>query len=90
MFELVSLVLWYTSLFFFWFMLGRVVLAVISGGKRTFFSDLFQRATFPAFWVVRRVTPSSVGDKHIPILSIPLLLALVILLRPVRPVGGGA
>ena len=68
--------------FLLFFMLGRVVLTLLTGGRRTFFSDLMAKATFPAFWVVRRITPRSVGDGHIPILSLPLLLALRILLQP--------
>jgi hypothetical protein len=88
MLELLITLLRYTVEFFLWFMLGRVVLGVLSGGKRTFFTDLFRKATFPVFWVVRRLTPASVGDRHIPLLSIPLLIALAILLRPAPQVGG--
>ena len=88
MFEIVYLVLRYTIEFFLWFMVGRIVLRMLSGDKQTFFTELFRKATFPVFWVVRRVTPSSVGDKHIPILSVPLLFALYILMRPAPSVGG--
>jgi hypothetical protein len=68
--------------FLMFFMLGRIVLALLTGGRKTFFSDLMAKATFPAYWVVRRITPRSVGDGHIPFLSLPLLLALRILLQP--------
>ena len=85
--DLLYLLLRYTIDFFLWFMVGRVVLGFLSGRKRTFFTELFRKATFPAFWLVRRLTPASVGDEHIPILSIPLLLALAILLRPATAVG---
>ena len=78
----VATVLLYTIDFFFWMMLGRLALAVISGGRRTFFTDLFRKATAPAFFLVRRITPASVSDFHIPILSLPLLLALRILIAP--------
>ena len=86
--ELVLTLLRYTIEFFLYFMIGRVVLSVLSGGKQTFFTELFRKATFPAFWIVRRITPASVGDRHIPVLSIPLLLTLHILLRPAPSVGG--
>jgi hypothetical protein len=68
--------------FLFWMMLGRIALQLVSLGRRTVISDAFRLATYPAFWAVRRITPSSVGDGHIPFLSLPLLLALVILLAP--------
>jgi hypothetical protein len=68
--------------FLFWMMLGRIALQVLSMGRRTVFTEAFRLATYPAFWAVRRITPSSVGDGHIPFLSLPLLLALVILLAP--------
>lgn len=80
--ELLQILASYTVQFFLWFMIGRVVLALISGGRRTFFTDIFRLATFPPEWLVRRLTPSFVGDQHIPILSIPLLWAAYILLRP--------
>ncbi len=67
---------------FFWMMLGRLALALISFGRRTIFTDIFEKATLPVTWMVRRVTPRSVGDAHIPWLSLPLLLALMILLAP--------
>ena len=80
----VATVLLYTVDFFLWMMLGRIALAVLSGGRRTFFTDLFRTATAPAFYVVRKITPASVSDFHIPILSLPLLLTLRILLASVR------
>lgn len=70
--------------FLLFFMIGRIVLAFLTGGRKTFFSDLLAKATFPVFWLVRRITPSFVPDIHIPLLSVPLLLALRILLAPVR------
>ncbi|MFN8522936.1 MAG: hypothetical protein U0821_07480 [Chloroflexota bacterium] len=77
-----------TTDFFLWFMVGRVVLALISGGRQTFFTQLFERATFPVWWVVRRVTPRAVGNAHIPILSLPLLLTLRIWLITVARTAG--
>ena len=73
--------------FFLWMLLGRIVLAILSGGRRTFFSELFEKATAPPIFVVRRITPASVPDVHIPILALPLLLALRILLAPLAQTG---
>ena len=84
MLTLLATLLLYTIDFFFWMMLGRLALAVISGGRRTFFTDLFRKATAPAFFVVRKITPASVSDFHIPILSLPLLLTLRILVASLR------
>ena len=80
----VATVLLYTIDFFLWMMLGRIALAALSGGRQTFFTDLFRKATAPAFFVVRRITPASVSDFHIPLLSLPLLLALRILVASAR------
>jgi hypothetical protein len=78
----------FTLSFFFWMMIGRLVLGLLSAGKTTFFTELFRRATYPVFWVVRRITPAFVPDGHIPILSLPLLLTLRILLAPLlNPLG---
>ncbi|HZO32085.1 MAG TPA: hypothetical protein VFH48_39515 [Chloroflexota bacterium] len=73
--------------FFLWMLLGRFVLALLSGGRRTFFTELFEKATAPAIYVVRRITPSFVPDVHIPILALPLLLALRILIAPLVQPG---
>jgi hypothetical protein len=70
----------FTLSFFMWMLIGRLALGLISGGRETFFTTLFRNATLPVTATVRRITPRSVGDGHIPILSLPLLLALRILL----------
>jgi uncharacterized protein YggT (Ycf19 family) len=72
----------YCLAFFFWMILGRLALALISGGRRTFFTGVFEKATAPPIYVVRKITPASVPDVHIPILSLPLLFALRLLLAP--------
>lgn len=78
LFEIVN----YVLAFFLWMLLGRLALGVISGGRRTFITGVFEKATAPPIAVVRRITPAVVPDHHIPILSLPLLLALRILLAP--------
>ena len=88
MITLLAEVVNFTLAFFFWMMLGRIVLGVLSGGRTTFFTELFLRGTYPVFFVVRRITPAFVPDPHIPVLSLPLLLALRILLAPLLREGG--
>ena len=82
MIELAAHVANFTLSFFFWMMVGRLALAVLARGRTNFFTELFRTATMPVFVVVRRITPSAVSDRHIPVLSLPLLLALRILLLP--------
>jgi hypothetical protein len=83
LFELVN----YILAFFLWMLVGRIALTILSGGRRTFFTELFEKATAPPVFVVRRITPASVPDVHIPILALPLLLALRILLAPFAQAG---
>ena len=72
----------YILAFFLWMLVGRIALAILSGGRKTFFTGVFEKATAPAIYVVRRITPAFVPDVHIPILALPLLLALRILITP--------
>jgi uncharacterized protein YggT (Ycf19 family) len=83
LFELVN----YILAFFLWMLVGRIALTILSGGRRTFFTELFEKATAPPVFVVRRITPAFVPDVHIPILALPLLLALRILLAPFAQAG---
>ena len=79
--DYIRLLIVYALELFLWFMIGRVVLQAMSGGRQTFFSELLQKITYPPYWAVRRITPASVGDGHIPLLSIPLIFALYILVK---------
>jgi hypothetical protein len=83
LFEIVN----YFLAFFLWMLVGRIALAILSGGRRTFFTGVFEKATAPPIFVVRLITPTFVPDVHIPILSIPILLALRILLAPLAQAG---
>ena len=83
LFEVVN----YILAFFLWMLVGRIALTILSGGRRTFFTELFEKATAPPVFVVRRITPAFVPDVHIPILALPLLLALRILLAPFAQAG---
>jgi hypothetical protein len=83
LFEIVN----YVLAFFLWMLVGRIALAVLSGGRETFFTGVFKKATAPPIYLVRRITPAFVPDMHIPVLALPLLLALRILLAPFAQSG---
>lgn len=85
---IVAEILNYFLAFLFWMMLGRIALGLLSGGKRTFFTGLFEKATAPAWVPVRRITPKFVPDVHIAILSLPLLVALRLALVPLLQGAG--
>jgi len=87
MLELVGQLLNFTLSFFLWMMLGRLVLGLLTGGRTNFVTETFRRATLPVFVAVRWITPASVSDRHIPVLSLPLLVALRILLLPILREG---
>ena len=66
----------------FWLIVGRLVLALLAGGRTSFVSDLFRRSTDPWYRLVRRITPRAVSDRHIPFLFLLLILNLRLLLLP--------
>ncbi len=68
--------------FFFWLIIGRFVLGLLVGERRNFFAEMLRRGTDPLFCLVRRVTPSAVGDRFIPVVSLLLLVALRLVLLP--------
>ena len=72
----------------FWLILGRYVLDLLVGDRRNFFTDLFRRGTDPVFAVVRRITPAFVGSRHIPWISLLLLVLLRLLLLPLLRLEG--
>jgi uncharacterized protein YggT (Ycf19 family) len=78
--ELLAVLVKILAYFFLWMILGRLALQVVSLGRRTVFTGVFELATAPVVWLVRRLTPRSVGDGHIPVLSLPLLLTVLLLL----------
>ena len=43
LFEVVN----YILAFFLWMLVGRIALTILSGGRRTFFPELFEKATAP-------------------------------------------
>ena len=79
---LLAEILNYTLAFLFWVILGRLTLALLTGGRRTFVSELFRRATDPWYWLVRKITPGSISDRHIPFLGLLLIVNLRLLLLP--------
>jgi hypothetical protein len=75
-------VLNYTLAFLFWMILGRLTLGLLTGGRGSFVHGLFARATDPWYWLVRRITPGSISDRHIPFLGLLLIVNLRLLLLP--------
>jgi hypothetical protein len=70
----------YALALLFWLIIGRYVLRILSGGRKTFFSDIFRRGTDPWFGLMRRITPAGISDRHIPVLSLLMLINLRLLL----------
>ncbi len=85
--ELAYQLLNYTLSFLFWLILGRALLNAMTGGRRNFFSEAMGRVTDPVIFAVRCVVPAFVDDRYIPLLTLPLLLALRIILLPLLRVG---
>ncbi|GIW10706.1 MAG: hypothetical protein KatS3mg061_1763 [Dehalococcoidia bacterium] len=76
----------YTLSFFFWLIVGRVILDVLvtvfAGGRPNFFTELFARGTDPLFAVVRLLTFGKVSEGLIPVVTMALLLLLRLPLAP--------
>jgi uncharacterized protein YggT (Ycf19 family) len=66
-----------------WLIIGRYVLRLIVGQRENFVTELFRRATEPAFRVLGRIAPPLVGTAYIPILTILALVAVRLALLPV-------
>ena len=79
---LVAHLLNFTLSFFFWLIIGRAVLGILTGGRTNFVTELFRRGTEPVFFAVRRVTPAFVPDASIPILSLLIIVVLRFALVP--------
>jgi uncharacterized protein YggT (Ycf19 family) len=82
MITLIAHLLNYALSLFFWLIIGRAVLGLLSGGRANFFTDLFRRGTDPVFRLVRRVTPGFIPDGSIPALTLLLLVVLRFALLP--------
>lgn len=68
-----------------WLIIGRVVLTLITGDTRTFFSDFFRRTTEPVYELVRRVLP--IPERLVPLAALLLIIVLRILLLPLLQTG---
>lgn len=75
----------YTLSFFMWMILGRVILKLISGGKPTFLTGLFEKVTDPVFRATKTILPF-ISERWVPFFSILLIvflrLALIIIFHP--------
>jgi YggT family protein len=69
----------YTLSFFMWMIVGRAILKLISGGRATFLTGLFEKVTDPVFRVTGRIIPFA-KEGWIPFLSIVLIIILRLLL----------
>lgn len=61
-------------------LLGQGALYVLAGPKRdsNFFYQLLQLLSKPFTWLVRRVTPAKVADRHVPFATFCLVLVAYI------------
>lgn len=59
-------------------MLGQGVLFLLAGSSRdsNFFFQLIRIITKPFTWLVRRLTPAKVADRHVPLITFGLLALL--------------
>lgn len=57
-------------------LLGQGVLYVLAGPRRdtNFFYQLLQLLSKPFTWLVRRITPARVADRHVPFATFCLVL----------------
>lgn len=69
-------------------LLGQGLLALMAGERRqgNFFYQVLQKVGQPFVWLTRRITPSFVLDRHVPLAAF-CLLALLWLLATVARVG---
>jgi len=58
------------------FLIGRFVLGLLAGAKRhtNVFWQLLDVASKPAIWLTRRISPTQILDKHIPLAAVSLLM----------------
>jgi uncharacterized protein YggT (Ycf19 family) len=73
----------YTLALFFWLILGRIALTLLTHGREGFFMGVFVKGTEPVFAVVRRLTGNRVGERGVALLSLLLLAVLRYALVPV-------
>jgi uncharacterized protein YggT (Ycf19 family) len=73
----------YALALFFWLILGRIALTLLTNNRQGFFMGVFVKGTEPVFAVVRRLTGNRVGERGVALLSLLLLVVLRIALVPV-------
>jgi uncharacterized protein YggT (Ycf19 family) len=72
----------------FWLIIGRWVLRLLVGQRENFFTELFRRGTDPAFRLVRRLLPSLVPDRYIPLWTLLLVALARLALLPLLLLDG--
>ncbi len=65
-----------------WLLIGRFVLVLLFGRRPNPIVDLMRRLTDPLLRLVRRLAPSFVADRYIPVLTLLLLVLLRFMLLP--------
>jgi len=57
-------------------LLGQGLLHVLAGARRetNFFYQVLRAVPSPFTWLVRRLTPEALADRHVPLLTFGLLL----------------
>jgi uncharacterized membrane protein len=69
----------YTLSFLMWMVLGRIVLALILGGKENFMTGIFAKITDPLYRLVLKIMPF-VKERAVPWVTILLIIILRLLL----------
>jgi uncharacterized protein YggT (Ycf19 family) len=64
--------------YFMWTLIGQGLLFLFVGqhGDRNFVYRLFRQINFPVAWLVRRITPRFIVDRHIGFVALALVIAL--------------
>jgi uncharacterized protein YggT (Ycf19 family) len=70
-----------------WLIIGRLLLMMITGGHRNFFSDLFVRATDPLYRATRSILPIRLADRYVPFVVLVGLALIRIALLPLIRLG---
>ena len=74
----------------FWMIIGRAALRLITGGRPGFFAGVFEKATEPAYVLVRRATFGVLPERWVPVVTLVLVLLVRIALVPLLREGPGS
>lgn len=81
----------YTLALFMWLIIGRYILVFLTGGKKGFMMDFFERFTNPLYHVTKRVFPF-LRERFIPLATIILIIliriSVMVIFKPLDKGGG--